>query len=159
MKYDTVDGLVVFSLMFDDSFIHGTTYDQSPDYILEKFHQCFVIEPNSLRLITNHSIELVEYKLKWGVEDDNSIIYNIMSFLIENSKRDNFHKIGKVANILSNFRTYICDYKSITTTDKFWVLHHNAQEIVDKLLMTIQDNTNYINPKRMMVLDSLINEL
>lgn len=150
MKYDKLEAVIVFSLVFDSLFYtNGGGYNQSPDYILEKFNQCFTVAPDKFKAYKDNDITR-KYAKTWGVEDNFGNILNIISWI----STPNYKK-SRAEDTYDNFQKYVCDFKELILNEKYMVLHFVAKQSVDKVLSAWQESNKYKKFKRLITIQEI----
>jgi hypothetical protein len=159
MELDNFDKILAFSLAFSP-YVSDSAFNHSPDYILEKFNQCFTVSPNKFKPLTNNSTEVIDYINTWGLGDENEgNIINIIRWLAHshNQTLSDVSYICLIKRIHDEFITQICDFVDVTFSSIFMVLHPNTKSHIFDILEGWSELSSYKALKREHTINSILN--
>jgi hypothetical protein len=156
---DNFDKVLAFSLAFSP-YISSSAFSHSPDYILEKFNQCFTVPPDKFKPIVNNSVAAIDYIKTWGLGDMNP--YNIINIInwLERPYRETSNDssyICLITRIYNEFNSQICEFTDVTFSDNFMTLHTNSKEAILDILEGWAGLSSYKIFKRTHTINLILN--
>lgn len=146
MKYDKYEAIIIFTLMFNDGFVSSKNDNilHSPDYVIEKFNQCFSINIDNIKPFPETKNEYLDkYCKQWRIVGKPDNILNIVAWLLSYEL-----KSYNIDFVINQFNHFICDTKYITVNDPFMIMHPVLKKAIDRVLSEWSDKSVYINSKR-----------